>query len=396
MSVCFYVRLAGPLLHNLATRLCTEMADIAVGMKRRIIYPIRRLLSRYDDVLPPDNQFQFEEKTPTLEVKKANFPSLDHKLSPTVDQRPFTHQNSQRPLPPTPEPNKSVLYNLEKGSGSHRGSKVSNLNVTQMPWYHNVNRKRAEELLCNTEDGMFIIRPSQTQNPLTLSLWYNNRLYNISVRQRPDGKYALGYEKANEQEKPPPVHPTEIRTSISPSSAVELNTTSVLANYATEAGAKDEVLFGGLLIGVGLYAFVDKWQATGLVKVETIYDVVLNISLVMVIAGGVIFVVSFAGCVGALRENTCLLKFYSLCLLIFFLLEMAIAIMGFVFPHTMQSVLEESFTDKIIQTYREDADLQNLIDFAQQESCTEAFVMFVDDLGCQPGSPRTTTGYLCN
>nr|CAD7575021.1 unnamed protein product [Timema californicum] len=38
-----------------------------------------------------------------------------------------------------------------------------------------------------------------------------------------------------QQEKPHPVHPTEIRTSISPSSAVELNTTSVLANYATEA-----------------------------------------------------------------------------------------------------------------------------------------------------------------
>ncbi|CAG2055825.1 unnamed protein product [Timema podura] len=31
-------------------------------------------------------------------------------------------------------------------------------------------------------------------------------------------------------------HPTEIRTSISPSSAVELNTTSALANYATETG----------------------------------------------------------------------------------------------------------------------------------------------------------------
>ncbi|CAG2059101.1 unnamed protein product, partial [Timema podura] len=39
-----------------------------------------------------------------------------------------------------------------------------------------------------------------------------------------------------EKEKPPPVHPTEIRTSISPSSAVELNTTSALANYTTEAG----------------------------------------------------------------------------------------------------------------------------------------------------------------
>nr|CAD7598646.1 unnamed protein product [Timema genevievae] len=37
------------------------------------------------------------------------------------------------------------------------------------------------------------------------------------------------------EEKPPPVYPNEIRTSISPSSAVELNTTSALANYATEA-----------------------------------------------------------------------------------------------------------------------------------------------------------------
>nr|CAD7568698.1 unnamed protein product [Timema californicum] len=39
-----------------------------------------------------------------------------------------------------------------------------------------------------------------------------------------------------EPEKPPRAHPTEIRTSISPSSAVELNTTSALAIYATEAG----------------------------------------------------------------------------------------------------------------------------------------------------------------
>nr|CAD7425308.1 unnamed protein product [Timema monikensis] len=42
-------------------------------------------------------------------------------------------------------------------------------------------------------------------------------------------------------EKPPPVHPTEIRTSISPSSAVELNTTSALANYATVAGLSNTI-----------------------------------------------------------------------------------------------------------------------------------------------------------
>lgn len=131
-------------------------------------------------------------------------------------------------------------------------------------------------------------------------------------------------------------------------------------------------LFGGLLIGIGFYAFVDKWQATGLIKLETFYDIVLNISLVMIIAGGIVFVVSFAGCLGALRENTCLLKFYSLCLLMFFLCEMAVAIVGFVFPHKMNIVLEESFTDKIITTYRDDPDLQNLIDFAQQVRGLEA------------------------
>lgn len=70
-------------------------------------------------------------------------------------------------------------------------------------------------------------------------------------------------------------------------------------------------LFGGLLIGIGLYAFVDKWQLNGMVRLETVYDVILNVSLVMVIMGGVVFIVSFAGCVGALRENTCLLKFVS-------------------------------------------------------------------------------------
>lgn len=41
--------------------------------------------------------------------------------------------------------------------------------------------------------------------------------------------------------------------------------------------------------------------------------------------------------------------------------------MGFVFPHSMQTMLEENFTDKIIHLYRDDPDLQNFIDFAQQE-----------------------------
>lgn len=46
---------------------------------------------------------------------------------------------------------------------------------------------------------------------------------------------------------------------------------------------------------------------------------------------------------------------------------MGVAIVGFVFPTALQPLLKQSFTDKIIQTYREDPDLQNFIDFGQQE-----------------------------
>nr|CAD7588609.1 unnamed protein product [Timema genevievae] len=51
---------------------------------------------------------------------------------------------------------------------------------------------------------------------------------------------AAGTKCGENKEKPPPVHPTEIRTSIFPSSVVWLNTTSALANYVTEAGCNSK------------------------------------------------------------------------------------------------------------------------------------------------------------
>nr|CAD7446017.1 unnamed protein product [Timema bartmani] len=59
------------------------------------------------------------------------------------------------------------------------------------------------------------------------------------------------YVGHSDLEKPHPVHLTEIRTSISPSSAVGLNTTSALANYATEADISAVAL---LVAAVGSYS----------------------------------------------------------------------------------------------------------------------------------------------
>lgn len=62
-------------------------------------------------------------------------------------------------------------------------------------------------------------------------------------------------------------------------------------------------LFGGLLIGIGLYSGLDKFQATGFVKLDTYYDIILNISIVMVLSGGIVFIVSFCGCLGKCINN---------------------------------------------------------------------------------------------
>ena len=93
--------------------------------------------------------------------------------------------------------------------------------VTSMPWYKKIDRKKGEEILRNGMwrifflhrlhfpttsfvisgiDGYFLVRPSSNAGTyLTLTLWYNNRTYNIPIRKRKDGKFALGTPKTNEQ-----------------------------------------------------------------------------------------------------------------------------------------------------------------------------------------------------
>lgn len=41
------------------------------------------------------------------------------------------------------------------------------------------------------QDGYFLLRPSTTHvgNPLTLVLWYKDRVYNVPVRKRRDNRY---------------------------------------------------------------------------------------------------------------------------------------------------------------------------------------------------------------
>jgi len=118
---------------------------------------------------------------------------------------------------------------------------------------------------------------------------------------------------------------------------------------------------------VGVYAVLDKWSSGEGFKLENVFDVIFNLAFLMVIVGGVVFVVSFCGCIGALRENVCLLQFFSLCLLLFFLAEMGLGAVSLLIPDKMSYFLEKNLSEELIQSYRDDLDFQNLIDLVQQE-----------------------------
>lgn len=124
-------------------------------------------------------------------------------------------------------------------------------------------------------------------------------------------------------------------------------------------------LLGGSMIGLGAWSFVEEFDETLFTRVRTVLDLILNISLALMIIGGLIFSMSFAGCLGALRENLCLLKLYSLMLLLLFIGEVILSTVAFIFPNSLSIYLKDSLSKDPIMKYRDDANLQNLIDEIQ-------------------------------
>ncbi|CAG5110210.1 Oidioi.mRNA.OKI2018_I69.chr2.g4635.t1.cds [Oikopleura dioica] len=122
-------------------------------------------------------------------------------------------------------------------------------------------------------------------------------------------------------------------------------------------------LIGIALIAIGVWAWTEKGFFDNISQVSDIpFDpVVLIISI-----GMVMFILSFAGCVGSLRENICLLKFFSTILGIIFFSELVCTILTFLYKDWFNQKFND-FIDTTITKYRDDPDLQNIIDFGQQK-----------------------------
>ncbi|KAG5855132.1 tetraspanin-14-like isoform X1 [Anguilla anguilla] len=122
-------------------------------------------------------------------------------------------------------------------------------------------------------------------------------------------------------------------------------------------------LAGAGFIAIGFWAWSEKGMLSDLTQVTRSqgFDPVW----LVLIVGGVSFILGFAGCVGALRENICLLKFFSglICFILF--LELLAAVLAFVFKDSLKEWINDFFLANI-KAYRDDIDLQNVIDSLQR------------------------------
>uniref|UniRef100_A0A3B3BPS6 Tetraspanin n=1 Tax=Oryzias melastigma TaxID=30732 RepID=A0A3B3BPS6_ORYME len=89
-------------------------------------------------------------------------------------------------------------------------------------------------------------------------------------------------------------------------------------------------------------------------------------AVMLMVVGIFMFIVTFCGCVGSLRENLCLLQTFCISLTVIFILQLIAGILGFIFSDKGRGKVTEMINKSIVH-YRDDIDLQNLIDFGQKE-----------------------------
>ncbi|XP_020508867.2 tetraspanin-33 isoform X1 [Labrus bergylta] len=115
-----------------------------------------------------------------------------------------------------------------------------------------------------------------------------------------------------------------------------------------------------VMISIGVYARMMKHAEAALACLS------VDPAMMLLVIGVLMFFLTFCGCVGSLRENICLLQTFCICLTVIFLLQLTAGILGFIFSDKARDRVTE-IINKAIVHYRDDIDLQNLIDFGQKE-----------------------------
>ncbi|KAJ8002593.1 hypothetical protein DPEC_G00160510 [Dallia pectoralis] len=105
-------------------------------------------------------------------------------------------------------------------------------------------------------------------------------------------------------------------------------------------------LGGSFLLGVGVWVLVDP---TGFREIVATNPLLFTGVYIILVMGGMLFLLGFLGCCGAIRQNKCLLLFFFMLILIIFLAELAAAILAFIFR---EHLTREYFTKELKVHYQ--------------------------------------------
>jgi hypothetical protein len=119
---------------------------------------------------------------------------------------------------------------------------------------------------------------------------------------------------------------------------------------------------GAGLLGLGI------WLVTERSAYDSVSNVAFNPAVIILVAGSVMFIIGFFGCVGALRHNRYLLEIYVILLTLLFILEVVAVTLAFVYRDEIRDDIHDVFKETI-ENYRKsnyDHDLQEALDEIQE------------------------------
>ncbi|XP_006787480.1 tetraspanin 34 [Neolamprologus brichardi] len=132
-------------------------------------------------------------------------------------------------------------------------------------------------------------------------------------------------------------------------------------------------LAGAVILGVGIWVQVDRSSFLDILdEVEDASSLsqLVNVSYLLIAVGAVLLLIGFLGCCGAIRENKCMLLTFFSIVLIIFLIEVAGAIVLFVFKDVAGELLQELEKDvqnSIKTNYGNDNKLTSVWDNTMEE-----------------------------
>ncbi|XP_022244943.1 CD151 antigen-like [Limulus polyphemus] len=126
-------------------------------------------------------------------------------------------------------------------------------------------------------------------------------------------------------------------------------------------------LSGAAMLGIGVYFLVDTDKVTlyRLFYTDGDYALIQYLAYALIGVGGLVFVVGFFGCYGAIRENKCMLLTYFVFLFLILGCETAVGILAVIFQNKVIRGLEDNVTSKLKNKYGLDETITESIDLAQ-------------------------------